>query len=266
VIKEVPLEIITPTDVIPSNEIPDKVQFRLEGPKAFLRTVTDRHEEPIRVNLAGAKPGLVTYNFFSNSIRLPIGVKVVSINPASLLIKLENLRRREVAVKVETSGTPPDGYRLVKTEVEPPLVKIKGPESKVDSIAELPTTPVELGSLKAPTEREVALEIARFGVQLESPLPHVKLDIEPVSANYRIKNVDIRVITSYKVKLDETSVTVLVRADAKDVKQLDRSHVYAVVDLSGKDKGKYQAVVKVTLPDGVSLVRVVPEKVNVTLY
>src|SRR3954468_16624660 len=87
--KEIPLEIITPSDIVPANEIPDRIAFRLSGPKAFLRTVLDRKEEPIRVNLSGAKPGLVTYRFFSDNIRVPIGVKVVSINPTAILIKLE---------------------------------------------------------------------------------------------------------------------------------------------------------------------------------
>ena len=35
VTKEVPLELITPPDLMPSNEIPDKIAFRLSGPKAF---------------------------------------------------------------------------------------------------------------------------------------------------------------------------------------------------------------------------------------
>src|SRR5689334_22531141 len=70
VTKEIPLEVITPADIVPSNDIPDRIAFRLSGPKAFLRAVLDRREEPIRVNLSGAKPGLVTYRFFSDNIRV----------------------------------------------------------------------------------------------------------------------------------------------------------------------------------------------------
>src|SRR5580658_4148228 len=88
VTKEIPLEVITSSDVVPANDIPDKIAFRMSGPKAFLRAILDRREDPIRVNLSGAKPGLVTYRFFSDNIRVPIGVKVLSINPTSVLIKL----------------------------------------------------------------------------------------------------------------------------------------------------------------------------------
>src|SRR5687768_2293795 len=53
--KEIPLEVITPSELVPANDVPERIAFRLSGPKAFLRTVLDRKDEPIRVNLSGAK-------------------------------------------------------------------------------------------------------------------------------------------------------------------------------------------------------------------
>jgi hypothetical protein len=110
------------------------------------------------------------------------------------------------------------------------------------------------------------LDLQRVNVQLDGPVPRLFVDVEPLSPNFRIKNVDIRVLSSYKVRLDERTVTVLVRADAKSLRSLDKDKVYAVVDLSGKPKGHYVEPVKVTLPEDVGLVRVIPDKVGVTLY
>src|SRR6185295_8169444 len=104
---EIPLEVITPADIVPANEMPGRIPARLSGPKAFLRSILDRREEAIRANLSGAKPALVTYRFFSDNIRVPIGVKVLSINPTAILIKLEYLKRRDVPVRVEIKGAPP---------------------------------------------------------------------------------------------------------------------------------------------------------------
>ncbi|MCM2322470.1 MAG: CdaR family protein [Oligoflexia bacterium] len=264
--KEIPLEVITPADIIPANEIPEKIAFRLSGPKAFLRAVLDRREDPIRVNLSGAKPGLVTYRFFSDNIRLPIGVKVLSINPTAILIKLEYLKRREVPVRPVLRGAPPEGYRVARSVVKPETVRIKGAESRVDGVTEVQTTPVDISGIRQSLEKEVALDIARYSVQLDSPMPHLFVDVEAMSANFRIKNVDIRVLSSYKVRLDEKAVTVLVRADQGELKSLDRSKVYAVVDLKGMPKGRYLRPVKVMLPEELGLVKVIPDKVNVTLY
>jgi YbbR domain-containing protein len=266
VTKEIPLEIITPADIVPSNEIPDKIAFRLSGPKAFLRSILDRKEEPIRVNLSGAKPALVTYRFFSDNIRVPIGVKVLSINPTAILIKLEYLKRKEVPVRLELKGSPPEGYRIVRAEIRPETVRIRGAESRVDSIAELSTTPIDVSHLRKTQEKEVPIELPRNSIQVDSELPRAIIEVEPLSANFRIKNVDIQVISSYKVRVEEKSVTVLVRASPEDIQSLDRSQVFGVVDLSGKPKGKYREPVKVTLPKNVGLVKVIPDTVDVVLY
>lgn len=264
--KEIPVEIVTAKDVIPANEIPEKIAFRLAGPKAFLRAVLDRRDEPIRVNLAGNKPGVVTYRFFADNIRLPIGVKVLSISPTVIPIKLEYIKRRDVPVKVEIRGAPPDGLKITKVEVHPEVVRIVGAESRVEGVTEIPTTPIDVSDLRQTTEKEAPLELAKYNVQLEGPLPKVTLNVETAVANYRIKNVDVRVITHRKFKLEEKSVTVLVHASPKDLKTLDRSHVYAVLDLTDKPAGQYDEQVKVTLPENVGLVKVIPEHVRVTLY
>ncbi|MEK6578973.1 MAG: CdaR family protein, partial [Bdellovibrionota bacterium] len=154
VTKEIPLEVVSPTEIVPANEIPEKIAFRLSGPKAFLRAILDRREDPIRVNLSGAKPGLVTYRFFSDNIRIPIGVKVLSINPAAILIKLESMKRKDVPVKVDVHGTPPEGYRIVKAEVKPDVIRIKGAESRVDAITEVMTLPVDVSEIRQNTEKE----------------------------------------------------------------------------------------------------------------
>ncbi|MGZ3686858.1 MAG: CdaR family protein [Bdellovibrionota bacterium] len=265
--KDMALELITPQDLVASNEVPDKVTFKLSGPKAFLRAVLDRHEDPIRVNLTGQKPGLVTYRLFSDNIRLPIGVKVLSINPAAILVKLEYVKRRDVPVKVELRGSLPDGFKLGHVSVHPEVVRIKGPESKIDSVTEISTAPIDLSNLRQTLDREVSMDLSRQGVQIDGALPRVQVEVEPISANFRIKNVDIRVLSSYKVRLEESTVSVLVRAMPKDLKQLDRNHIYAVVDLTGKSKGRYVDVpVKVTLPENVGLAKVIPDHVTVTLY
>ena len=266
VTKDIPLEVITPTELVASNDIPDHVSFRLSGPKAFLRAILDRREDPIRVNLSGSKPGLVTYRFFSDNIRVPIGVKILGINPTAIVIKLEPIKHKEVPVKVEVQGAPPEGYRLTHIQVVPETVKIKGAESKVDATAELRTSPIDLSEVRQTTEKEAPFELGHYGVLIDGKLPKVKITIEALAANYRIKNIDIHVASSYKVRVDDKDVTVLIRADAAELKSLDRSQVFGNVDLTGKPKGTYNMPVKVTLPPNVSLVKVLPEKVTITLY
>lgn len=266
VTKEVPLEVITSNEIVPANEIPDKIAFRLSGPKAFLRGILDRKEDPIRVNLTGAKPALVTYRFFSDNIRVPIGVKVLSINPTAILIKLEFMKRRELPVRINLRGSLPEGYRIVRATVTPEVVRVKGAESKVDSLTEVSTVPIDVTGIKKTFEKEVPIDLSRYNVQLESEFPKVQVEIEPVAANFKIKNVDLHVLTSHRFKLEPKNVTVLVRANQEDLEALGKSQVFGVIDVTGKPKGKYTESVKVTLPKNIDLVKVEPEQVNVIVY
>lgn len=259
--KEVPIEIITSQDLVASNEVVERVSFRLSGPKAFLRAVLDRREEPIRVNLTGAKAGLVTYRFFSDNIRLPIGVKVQSIQPTAVLVKLEAVKRKEVPVRLELRGVPPEGYRLVKAEVVPNRVKIRGPESKVDSVQELVALPIELNTLRGEIQKTAIFDLNRYRVELESEPPQLQVQVEPVSANYKIKNVEVK-IQGGRGRIEPSVATILVRATQADLGRLDRSRVNVFVDFSGKSRGKVSLPVKVNLPEGVGLVKVIPSNVT----
>jgi YbbR domain-containing protein len=266
VTKEIPLEVITSNDIVVSNEVPEKISFRLFGPKAFLRSILDRREDPIRVNLLGSKPNLVTYRFFSDNVRLPIGVKVLAINPTAILIKLEYLKRREVPVRVDIRGNPPEGYRILRVEIKPETVRIKGPESKMEGLAQVATIPIDVSDLKQSGEKQAPLDLARYGVQIDGDLPKVSIEIAPITANFRIKNIDVRVSSFYKYRVEEKNISVFVRAAAADLQSLDKTKVYGTVDLSRKPKGTYTERLRVVLPKNIELVRVVPEQVHVTLY
>jgi hypothetical protein len=59
---------------------------------------------------------------------------------------------------------------------------------------------------------------------------------------------------------------VIVNTSQADIKKLNRSKIYAVIDMRGKTKGTYKESVKVVLPKNVSMVKVIPELIDVTLF
>jgi YbbR domain-containing protein len=265
-IKEVPIEIVTANDMVVENEVPDRVSFRLTGPKAFLRAILDRPDAPIRVNLAGSKPGLVTYRFFSDNIRVPIGVKVTSVSPSAILVKVEERASKSVPVKIETRGEPAAGYQVTEAVADPPTAVVRGPRSRVDRVHHLVSNPVDVSEATGSVERAAAIDLERLGLQLEGPPPTARVRIDPVSANFKIKNVTVQVRTPHKTRVSDRIVTVYVRARPGDLESLDESKVFAEIDLRGKPKGKYSEKVQVKMPGNIGLVRVIPEIVQVTLY
>lgn len=267
VTKDIPVEIITPADLIVSNDVSDKVAFRLSGPKAFLRNIVSRKEAPIRVDLSGAKAGLITYRFYSDNIQVPIGVKVLSINPTAMLIKLEYLKHKDVPVRLLTKGEAPSGYHVSRIQLTKNAVRIRGAESRIDQIFEVLTQPFDLSQLTATGTREVPLDLSQHtGLLVDGELPKVHFDVVRATANFRIRNASIKVMSSRKYEILPKDVTVYVRCSSDQIKNLDRSKVYAYVDLRNRGAGHYESPLSVQLPSTIKLIKVSPSKVKVTLY
>jgi hypothetical protein len=77
--KDVPFEVQLSDDQILVDPVPEKIQFHLVGPKAFIRNITTRIEDPIRANVKDLRTGVFTQRIYSDAIKLPMGVKVQSL-------------------------------------------------------------------------------------------------------------------------------------------------------------------------------------------
>jgi len=94
----------------------------------------------------------------------------------------------------------------------------------------------------------------------------VRVAVAATSANFRIKNVPVKVKTSMRYRLRIKEVTVMVRASREDMDALDEAQVYAEADLSGKPAGRYEGRLRVYVPENIALVKSEPESVSVVLY
>ncbi len=263
--KEVPFEITLSDDQIVSDPIPEKVAFRLTGPKAFLRSITSRIEDPIRANIKDFKSGVFTYKVFSDSIKLPIGVKVQAITPNVIQFRVEQLRRKTVSAKLETVGESVPGYRLIRAEVLPPTLKIKGPKDRIENLTVLPSLPVDIGSLKETTILPLAFDFKSLGIEPDSSLPELNAEIQARGQAFRVKNVPLMIRTTGKAKTDEETVTVIVRTDLGEVIKVDGDQVHAEIDVRDMPDGEFLKWIRVQLPPKVHLIRVIPPLARVVV-
>lgn len=267
--KEVPIEIITPDELIVSNEVPDKVSFRMSGPKAFLRSILNRKEDPIRINFSNAKAGVSTYRLFQDNIQVPMGVKVLTVNPSSIAVKLENVKHKEVPLRLVTKGSTAPGFNLSKLSLTQESIKLKGPESKISSLKEIATIPIDLSELTESGEKEVGLDFTgEGGVMLDERAPTIKYEVNQVTANFKIRNADIKVnaASGKKSKVEPKEVTIFVKCTADELKEVNRSKVFGIVNVIEKPNGTYEVPISVTLPPNIKLIKIVPQKAKVTIY
>ena len=256
--KDVPFEVSTSDDQSVEDVLPDKITFRLSGPKAFLRSITNRIEEPIRVNLKEMKPGLINYRVYSDAIKLPLGVKVQSIHPTVIPIRIEELKRKMVNIDLQLVGKERLGDRFVRAEVLPPQVRIKGPKNRLFSITSLKSFPIDIGYLQHTTTFPLSFDFRPFGVELDSALPELNVEVQGRGQAFRVKHVPLKVSSTGKAKCDESEVTVIVRTGTGENIKIDGEQVKAEIDARDLPEGEYLRWVKVQLPERVHLVRVIP--------
>ena len=263
--KEVNLEMDLPPGLILANEIPDRVSFRLTGSKFFLRTLANSLDT-IRVDLTKAKAGPTYYRIERESFHLPIGVKVLSISPSTINPVLEPLDRRSVPVEVIKRNEVPNGYRLVRVQAMPKNVKIKGPRNVLERISIVQSQPIDLANVPPSLKWDIPLSIGIPNVTFDEDIePKVIVEVEPTGSNFRVAGVPLKVEATQSYVVKPEKVALYVNCPPNLIRSLTPDKVKAYVSVPETKPGTYVREVKVDLPAGVKLVRIVPDRAQVQL-
>lgn len=263
--KEVNLELEVPPDLVVANEVPDRVSFRLSGSKFFLRTLANSLDT-IHIDLTKAKAGPTYYRIEKDSLHLPIGVKILSISPSTINPVLEPVDRRSVPVEIVRKNNVPNGYRLVRIQAMPKNVRIKGPRSVVEKISTIRSQPVDLSDIPASLKWEIPLATGYRNVTFDEEIePKVVIEVEPTGSNFRVAGVPLKVETTKRFTVNPDKVALYVNCPPNLIRTLTPDRVKAYVEVPETKSGTYVREVRVDLPAGVKLVRVVPNRVQVQL-
>ena len=162
----VPLEIRNiPSGMAITNKVERQVDVRLSGPSTLINALQQR-EISAAVDLSGAKAGRETIPLSERSVKVPSGVRVERVYPASVEVILEKLERKTVPVLPQIKASSRVRARIVKTEVDPPSLEV---EALPDELSRLKTLATE----EIAPETTVGVFTARARVNL--PEGHAKI-------------------------------------------------------------------------------------------
>lgn len=151
-----------------------KVNVTIKGQERLMKNV---RTSDIRVplDMGKAKKGEGIYYINKNDIKLPYAMSVISINPSSLKIMLDETVAKTVAVTPYINGSPQKGFYVRSVTVEPKSIKIYGLRSELRKIAELSTEPIDISGLTEDVVQELNVDIA--GSSIRSEVNSVKVKI-----------------------------------------------------------------------------------------
>ncbi|MGA7615025.1 MAG: CdaR family protein [Thermoanaerobaculia bacterium] len=169
---EVPLALVgVPRDLVITSQLQDAIDVRLRGPVSKLRSLSSQNLEST-LDMSELKAGEASVPIRPDTLNLPPGVEVVSIDPSHIRIRLEARRQKMVPIRPYLVGAIPDGFEIGTIDVAPRMALISGPGSTIRETTEVATERLILSG------RSNTFSV-RVGLIADSPLVRV---VEPLSA------------------------------------------------------------------------------------
>jgi YbbR domain-containing protein len=266
--KRVPLAMITPSGLAINVEIPTTVKVKLKGSRAFVQDL-DLSQEKLIVDLRDYPYTQETFavTFEKNMVRLPFGVEVQDIEPKQVVLSLEREIKKLVPIRLRTVGEVGKDLKLIDKSFQPKEFMIRGPYGVLKKTVLLNTLPVDLSTLEGKGELRLPLEnVDRRSVIEEKRDVAFSYTIKPNKANLTLKNVNISFLTKhtrFQSSDQRVALDVLVSSDRKDA--MRSSEVKVIAEIPDNAKGKVRIKLRAELPDGVNLLQIHPEFINVSL-
>jgi YbbR domain-containing protein len=179
----IPLELKNfPKDLELTGDAVNAVEVRLRASPSIIQSLGPG-DVSAHVDLTGVQEGEHIVNLTSDSIRIPFGVQVVRINPATLTLNLERTVQKTVPVRPRVLGRPAPGHEVAEVTSNPAEVSVTGPKSRVQEVEGAFTEPVSVESAEATVVENVNLGLDDPLLRIQgSPRVRVTARIAPAPA------------------------------------------------------------------------------------
>lgn len=250
------------------DEPPTLVDVRVRGMSGALASTVPGDIIAV-IDLRGARVGRRLYQLTPEQVRVPFGIEVMQITPATIALEFEVSATKRVPVAPSVEGDPAPGFVMGAVSVEPSEVEIAGPTSVVEGAREALTEPIAVEGATAPVTTTVTVGVLNPLLRVRAPRTvtvTVPIVPGPSERAFRERPVHLRGLgPSLRAQSVPSSVAALLRGSRASVARIEVSDVVAWVDLAGLGPGVYTLPVHVETPAAVGVVRVEPAMVQLSI-
>lgn len=209
-LRGVPLEFIRPENTEVSNEPVEEVDVTLEGSQGRLAEINARNLV-VRADITQLRPGERVARLTPQAVTmdLPAGVRIVRVEPRSVVLRLEPLVEREVEVEARFEGDVPQGYARGEVQITPPRVRVRGPESHVLAVDKAHTETISLADQRETFLTQTAVDTSDRKVAPLEAVVTVRVEITEERAERRFG--DVAVVSASGEQAQPAAAAVTVR-------------------------------------------------------
>jgi len=156
----VPIEVINlPRDLVISNQFKQDILVTISGPRKQVLAI-EKGDVARQVDLVRAVPGTMVIKNENDSISVPRGIKVLRIQPDSIILSLDKLIQKQLVVKPITKGSPASHHTLREIRMKPDAISITGPHMVLSELDNLETDIIDISGLSQPTQLQIPLKLS----------------------------------------------------------------------------------------------------------
>jgi YbbR domain-containing protein len=250
--------------VIPDIEVKNAV-VTLEGKGRDLLGVK-AGQLAFQLPIPDGKVGTSELQLSPAALKLPPDVRVRTLDPDKVELKLTAAVARTVGVEVPTRGRPASGIALSVNE-PPARVKLSGTEEDVKLAPAVTTETLDLATVTDPGRRRLRVvppDGDRYSVEPESV--DVVIALEKEGARIFL-GLPVKVVApdARSVEIDPTEAQIAVAGPASRMGSLKAADIAAQIRISGLGPGDYRLAAEISLPPDFHLVKCEPQLFDVTV-
>ena len=269
--------------------VPVKVA-RVDAPPVGYELADDPIAQPAEATITGSKQRVDTVAAVVASLKLT-GLTVsgnqtlaldpqdsggnsiggIRVDPVSVAVNVhvrQVLFTRQILVDPRIHGQPAPGYGVTSTKADPQTVTVIGPVDVLNQIATAPTDEVDVEGATTDVVRTVGLQLPS-GASLADPKSTVvvTVSVQPQHAegSLVLPPKVIGVAAGLVAIPEQPAVVVGFSGPGPAVVRLTPADIGVTLDLTGLGPGNHQIEPKVTLPQGLQLESLSPDRVTVAL-
>jgi YbbR domain-containing protein len=218
------------------------------------------------VDLSQEKPGKLRLRLSRDNFPLLDKRYTLTIHEAWFEVELDLLVQKSVSLRALLEGQPREGLEVERVIVNPENVILSGAKKELAKMDFLNTNPINIDGIDknfsslariAPSEGS--------SIKVDADKANIQVIVGPrkeqrVFRFVRAESTDPRIVV-----LNPESVEVVVQGESSHLQSLSPKDIRVFVDSENFEKGRYNRKVRLKIPSNTSLVRVVPDSVEVTV-
>lgn len=176
----------TPKGLVVMDGLPSRLEARIRGPQGLLRNINPADLVYV-LNLSEIRAGENVITLNPAAIPLSGAITPLEIKPARLTLIADAVAEKTVDVRPVTRGELRDGFELKEVRLVPSAVRVRGPLSVVEGLADVSTKPLDLDAQVVETlERRLPLNLPE-GVESDPAQVTARAVVGPVTTQIWVR-------------------------------------------------------------------------------